>query len=321
MAFLLPIINSLVNASINNNDDDAFYSRKTGAFCIVLVPTRELASQISLVLEKLLQYSNTNCRHWIVSSIVTGGESKKSEKARLRKGVNVLVCTPGRLLDHLNTTESFIVDNLRWLVLDEADNLMHLGFEETLKNILRILGEKVLLALGNGTRKNVVGLPFKRQTILCSATIEGGIKELVQETLNNPLYVLGDSKKNSEKKDVKVDENKNVDESGEIKQGRVVDFDDESTNIDEKTDDIVENIKSIDEKTETYNETTESAHEKTVTKPVEKTVSNVVVEEKVKAEKKGASNIAVPANLKQHFVLSPAKLRLVNLIGLMRMVF
>lgn len=55
------------------------------------------------------------------------GEKKKSEKARLRKGVVVLVTTPGRLLDHLRTTESFVLQRMRWLVLDEADRLLDMG--------------------------------------------------------------------------------------------------------------------------------------------------------------------------------------------------
>lgn len=61
-----------------------------------------------------------------------GGESRSREKARLRKGVHVLVATPGRLLDHLQNTEAFRVDALSWLVLDEADRLLDLGFGKKL---------------------------------------------------------------------------------------------------------------------------------------------------------------------------------------------
>lgn len=67
---------------------------------------------------------------WLVPGSISGGERRKSEKARLRKGVTVLVCTPGRLLDHLKTTQCFRRERLRWLVLDEADRLMDLGFEK-----------------------------------------------------------------------------------------------------------------------------------------------------------------------------------------------
>jgi DEAD/DEAH box helicase len=64
---------------------------------------------------------------WLVPGCVSGGERRKSEKARLRKGVTVLVSTPGRLLDHLRATAAFKRDTLRWLVMDEADRLMDLG--------------------------------------------------------------------------------------------------------------------------------------------------------------------------------------------------
>jgi ATP-dependent RNA helicase DDX31/DBP7 len=148
-AFLLPILHRLISSAAQappKHQD--FFSRSSGTFAIVLVPTRELAQQISTVLEKILSYSSgtsekeTRLRHWIVSGIVTGGEKRKSEKSRLRKGNSILVCTPGRLLDHLKTTDSFIVGNVRWLVLDEADNLLSLGFEQTLKEILQILDDK-----------------------------------------------------------------------------------------------------------------------------------------------------------------------------------
>ena len=60
---------------------------------------------------------------------VAGGENKNKEKARLRKGVHVLVAPPGRLLDHLQNTSSFQTHELKWLILDEADRLLDLGFE------------------------------------------------------------------------------------------------------------------------------------------------------------------------------------------------
>ena len=65
-----------------------------------------------------------------VGGSIHGGENRAKEKARLRKGVTVLVATPGRLLDHLQNTQSFHTEELRWLVLDEADRLLDLGFEQ-----------------------------------------------------------------------------------------------------------------------------------------------------------------------------------------------
>lgn len=58
---------------------------------------------------------------WVVPGCLMGGEKRKSEKARLRKGMNILVCTPGRLLDHIRNTNSLSLSKVKWLVLDEAD--------------------------------------------------------------------------------------------------------------------------------------------------------------------------------------------------------
>lgn len=83
---------------------------------IIIAPTRELALQIFENARKLfMAYIN------IVPGVIIGGQKKKSEKASLRKGINFLISTPGRLQDHLATTTSFDVSNLKWLVLDEAD--------------------------------------------------------------------------------------------------------------------------------------------------------------------------------------------------------
>jgi hypothetical protein len=68
--------------------------------------------------------------HAQVGGSIHGGENRAKEKARLRKGVTVLVATPGRLLDHLQNTQAFRTEELRWLVLDEADRLLDLGFEQ-----------------------------------------------------------------------------------------------------------------------------------------------------------------------------------------------
>ena len=65
-----------------------------------------------------------------VCGAITGGENRGKEKARLRKGLTVVVATPGRLLDHLEKTTAFHVNELKWLILDEADRLLDLGFEQ-----------------------------------------------------------------------------------------------------------------------------------------------------------------------------------------------
>jgi ATP-dependent RNA helicase DDX31/DBP7 len=180
LAYLLPVVNRLMALEERKKLD-----RKTGTFCVVLAPTRELATQIYETLNKLLQYNvgnNIGFSHWIVPGIVIGGDKRKSEKARLRKGVHILVSTPGRLLDHLKHTGTFNCKHLRWIVLDEADRLLEMGFHDTLVEILDILGRKE-------EKSRLHGLPDRTQTILCSATIGSNVKELAERALTDPLFI------------------------------------------------------------------------------------------------------------------------------------
>lgn len=68
----------------------------------------------------------------VVPSYLMGGEKKKSEKARIRRGINILVATPGRLIDHINNTHSFSLSKIEYLVLDEADRMLDLGYEKAI---------------------------------------------------------------------------------------------------------------------------------------------------------------------------------------------
>lgn len=121
LAYLLPIVQRIIDSSSPTRDQNDKkgeadrIQRDSGLFAIVLAPTRELSRQIATVLESLLR-----CAHWIVGGTVLGGERKKSEKARIRKGLNILVATPGRLADHLDNTQVLDVSQVRWLVLDEG---------------------------------------------------------------------------------------------------------------------------------------------------------------------------------------------------------
>lgn len=148
LAYLLPIMQSLLPLASKKG---YYVDRSIGTLAIILAPTRELARQIEEVLEGLLSLSmslpeNTTpeTRHnvykrYLVAAVLTGGATRNHEKTRLRKGCPVVVCTPGRLLDHLQNTQSFRVDKLMWLVLDEADRLIEEGFGETLGGIMKAL--------------------------------------------------------------------------------------------------------------------------------------------------------------------------------------
>ena len=184
LAYLLPIVQRISQLSQQMKDAGQEFSRESGLFAIVLAPTRELSKQISTVLEGLL-----SCCHWIVSSTVIGGEKKKSEKARLRKGLNILVATPGRLADHLNSTEVLDVSQVRWLVLDEGDRLMELGFEDDIQRIVGVLN----LRSRKVQERPIPGLPERRTTVLCSATIKSTVNQLSSIALKDPVSISADA--------------------------------------------------------------------------------------------------------------------------------
>ncbi|PYH71755.1 putative ATP-dependent RNA helicase [Aspergillus vadensis CBS 113365] len=182
MAYLLPLVQRIMTISLNQKkrEEGEQVQRDSGLFAIVLAPTRELCKQISVVLEGLLR-----CAHWIVAGTVIGGEKKKSEKARLRKGLNILVATPGRLADHLENTQALDVSNVRWLVLDEGDRLMELGFEKELAGIIQKLDARQ-------RPSRIPGIPAKRTTILCSATLKMTVQKLGEISLKDAVHIQAD---------------------------------------------------------------------------------------------------------------------------------
>ncbi|KAL1593247.1 ATP-dependent RNA helicase dbp7 [Paraconiothyrium brasiliense] len=184
LAYLLPIVQRLMELSANmkKRKVDESVSRDSGLFAIILAPTRELSKQIANVLDNLLR-----CAHWLVATTVIGGEKKKSEKARLRKGINVLVATPGRLADHLEHTKALDVSNVRWLVLDEGDRLMELGFEDEIQKIVSNLNLRMRAHKDEAAR--IPGLPAKRTTVLCSATMKLDVERLGEISLKDAVHI------------------------------------------------------------------------------------------------------------------------------------
>ncbi|KAI1099364.1 DEAD-domain-containing protein [Jackrogersella minutella] len=185
LAYLLPIVQRIMSLSHHEDgsNNGTRIHRDSGLFAIIMAPTRELCKQIATVLEKLLR-----CAPWIVSTTVIGGESKKSEKARLRKGVNILIATPGRLVDHLDNTKVLDVGTSRWLVLDEGDRLMEMGFEEELKSIVGKIRKEELKET-NKEGANLGALPQRRVTVLCSATMKMNVQRLGEISLQDATHM------------------------------------------------------------------------------------------------------------------------------------
>ncbi|XP_072816460.1 ATP-dependent DNA helicase DDX31 isoform X2 [Vicugna pacos] len=161
LAYCIPVVQSLQAM-------ESKIQRADGPYALILVPTRELALQSFETVQKLLKPFT-----WIVPGVLMGGEKRKSEKARIRKGINILISTPGRLVDHIKSTKNIHFSRIRWLILDEADRILDLGFEKDITVIL------------NAINAECQG----RQNVLLSATLTEGVARLADISLHNPVSI------------------------------------------------------------------------------------------------------------------------------------
>ncbi|KPM35454.1 ATP-dependent RNA helicase DBP4 [Neonectria ditissima] len=154
LAFLVPVLEKLYRSQWTELD---------GLGALIISPTRELAVQIFEVLRKIGR------NHAFSAGLIIGGKSLKEEAERLDR-MNILVCTPGRMLQHLDQTAGFDADNLQILVLDEADRIMDMGFQSSVDALIE-------------------HLPKTRQTLMFSATQSRKVSDLARLSLRDPEYV------------------------------------------------------------------------------------------------------------------------------------
>ncbi|KAL9119586.1 MAG: hypothetical protein Q9187_003860 [Circinaria calcarea] len=163
LAFLIPAVEMLSALR---------FKPRNGTGVIVVSPTRELALQIFGVARELMAH------HSQTYGIVIGGANRRAEAEKLAKGVNLVIATPGRLLDHLQNTQGFVYKNIRALVIDEADRILEVGFEDEMRQIVKILPKE------------------ERQTMLFSATQTTKVEDLARISLRpGPLYINVDHQK------------------------------------------------------------------------------------------------------------------------------
>lgn len=156
LAFLIPAVEMLSALR---------FKPRNGTGVLVVSPTRELALQIFGVARELMAH------HSQTYGIVIGGANRRAEADKLSKGVNLIIATPGRLLDHLQNTP-FVFKNLKSLIIDEADRILEIGFEDEMRQIIKILPNE------------------GRQTMLFSATQTTKVEDLARISLRpGPLYI------------------------------------------------------------------------------------------------------------------------------------
>jgi superfamily II DNA/RNA helicase len=155
-AFLLPIIHKLITEPHDENKINA----------LIIVPTRELAIQIADNMEGLGYFTNVSC-----IAVYGGGDGNSftTEKTALTSGVDMVVCTPGRMIAHLNMGYVNLKE-VKYLVLDEADRMLDMGFQDELMKIISFLAPE-------------------RQNLLFSATMPHKMRELARKLLNEPVEI------------------------------------------------------------------------------------------------------------------------------------
>lgn len=131
----------------------------------MILPTRELAIQVFEVLQSISEHMEINI------GLCIGGKNLQSEQDRLSR-MSILICTPGRLLQHLDITYGFNTDNLKVLVFDEADEILSHGFSNTVDQIIERLPN------------------YGRQTMLFSATMNKDVKSLIKLAMNKPENIF-----------------------------------------------------------------------------------------------------------------------------------
>lgn len=155
-AFLLPVVNKIITEPHDAHLINA----------VIIVPTRELAVQIAQTMEGLSYFTDVSC-----IAVYGGGDgtSFTTEKKALSTGVDMVVCTPGRMIAHLNM--GYVkMSAVKYLVLDEADRMLDMGFNDDLMKIISFL-------------------PKKRQNLLFSATMPMKMRELARKILHEPLEI------------------------------------------------------------------------------------------------------------------------------------
>ncbi|KAI3831630.1 hypothetical protein MKX03_021860 [Papaver bracteatum] len=183
LAFLIPCIERMRSLKL---------SRRNGTCVIVISPTTELAVQTHAVAKDLLKY------HPEIVGLVIDDAPRKEEAVCLVRGVDMLIATPDRLLDHLQNTKGFIYKNLKCLIVDEVDRILEASFEEEMKQIMKLLpkGERQTASFSATQTNKVEGLPrLSFQTTPVYIDVDEGISMATVEGLQQGYCIVPSAKR------------------------------------------------------------------------------------------------------------------------------
>lgn len=197
LAYVIPLYEYLIN--INK---ETKINRKDGVHCIIFSPTHELCLQIEETFNKL-----KSCCINVVYGSLMGGQKVELEKKKLRKGLNVIITTPGRMLHHLKNTQNINFKPLKVIIFDEADLLLSMGFEKDIKECFnRILQKDENYIQQEEQEQELTPDMFKKYKIfLISATIDNKIRQLTNYLMKG-FKAVGFEQKNKKEEDEKEEQ-------------------------------------------------------------------------------------------------------------------
>ena len=213
LAYIIPLYQNLIEINDINK-----ISRKDGIYSIIFSPTHELCLQIEKTLDKI-----KSCCINVVYGTMMGGQKVETEKKKLRKGLNIIITTPGRLLYHLKNTENLNFNKLKIIIIDEADLMLDMGFEKDIKECFKLIIKKTENEYNNVENVELNPDLFKKFKIyLISATIDNRIRKM------SNYFMKGFKAIGFEKED---NDNNKKENNNEIKEDNIINHNNYLSNL------------------------------------------------------------------------------------------
>jgi ATP-dependent RNA helicase DDX31/DBP7 len=213
LAYIIPLYQNLIEINDINK-----ISRKDGIYSIIFSPTHELCLQIEKTLDKI-----KSCCINVVYGTMMGGQKVETEKKKLRKGLNIIITTPGRLLYHLKNTENLNFNKLKIIIIDEADLMLDMGFEKDIKECFKLIIKKTENEYNNVENIELNPDLFKKFKIyLISATIDNRIRKM------SSYFMKGFKAIGFEKED---NDNNKKENNNEIKEDNIINHNNYLSNL------------------------------------------------------------------------------------------